>query len=130
MKEFTQKQFDAIKRNESGIKECPSGDYTAISRFGAGCSFGKGCSFGEWCRFGKGCLAISPYWSFVYEPPFETTGKIYPTEAARGYWEEQLRISLRGCYSEIEERVKSEIPDILKRKDLTKCERRIIASWL
>ena len=49
MKKYTQEEFDALPRDEYGIKRCPSGDYSAIK------SFGKCCSFGEWCRFGKGC---------------------------------------------------------------------------
>ena len=67
MKKYTQEEFDAIPRDEQGVKQCPTGDYTAITRFGEGCSFGyrcrfgEGCSFGyrcsfgEWCRFGEGC---------------------------------------------------------------------------
>ena len=38
-----------------GVKQCPSGDYSAIRRFNERCSFGKWCSFGAWCRFGEGC---------------------------------------------------------------------------
>ena len=49
MKKYTQEEFDAIERDEQGVKQCPTGDYTAITRFG------EWCSFGEWCRFGEGC---------------------------------------------------------------------------
>ena len=55
MKKYTQAEFDAIPVDENGIKHCPTGDYTAIKRFGAHCSFGVDCSFGEGCRFGAAC---------------------------------------------------------------------------
>lgn len=55
MKKYTQEEFDAIERDEYGIKYCPSGDYTAIKNFGSGCSFGNWCSFGERCSFGEVC---------------------------------------------------------------------------
>ena len=55
MKKYTQEEFDAIPVDGFGIKRCPTGDYTAIDRFGAHCRFGAGCSFGEVCRFGAGC---------------------------------------------------------------------------
>ena len=55
MKKYTQAEFDAIPVDENGIRHCPTGDYTAINRFGAHCSFGAGCSFGAHCRFGAGC---------------------------------------------------------------------------
>jgi len=129
MKKYTQKQFDNLPLDKRGIKQCPTGDYTAIYHFGKGCSFGERCSFGEWCSFGKGCIAKNPVWSFVYEPPFETQGKIYPPETTREYWQERLNIDLSGCYKEIEEVIKPLLPDILKRTDLTKCERRILESW-
>ena len=61
MKKYTQAEFDAIPVDENGIRHCPTGDYTAINRFGeycsfgVDCSFGAHCSFGEVCRFGAGC---------------------------------------------------------------------------
>lgn len=55
MKQYTQADFDKFEINEYGIRVCPSGDYTRIKSFGAGCSFGYGCTFGEGCRFGAGC---------------------------------------------------------------------------
>ncbi len=130
MKIYTQEQFDALPRNEYGIKECHSGNYTNVKAFAEWCSFGKGCSFGEGCSFGKWCKAISPFWSFMYEPPFDIEGKIYPTAQTRNYWEERLKLDLSGCYQEIEERVKGLLPEILKRDDLTKCERKVIQSWI
>ena len=54
-KKYTQKQFDSFPRDELGIKQCPSGDYSAIEKFGKWFSFGEWCSFGEGCSFGKGC---------------------------------------------------------------------------
>ena len=123
MKKYTQQEFKELTRDEYGIKNCPTGDYTAIRIFGDRCSFGQGCSFGE------GCRAKSPFWSFVYEPPFETTSKIYPTALAREYWQSRLGIDLAGCYKDIEKVVTLLIPDILTRTDLTACERRIIESW-
>ena len=55
LKKYTQAEFDAIPVDENGIRRCPTGDYTAINRFGAHWSFGAGCSFGAHCRFGAGC---------------------------------------------------------------------------
>ena len=61
MKVYTQEEFDAIKRDKYGVKNCPTGDYTQIKSFpelcsfGKWCSFGESCSFGEWCSFGKWC---------------------------------------------------------------------------
>ena len=61
MKKYTQEEFDAIPVDGFGIKRCPTGDYTAINCFGAGCSFGEGCRFDAHCcfdavgRFGAGC---------------------------------------------------------------------------
>lgn len=55
MKVYTQKEFDAIKRDEYGVKNCPKGDYTQIKSFPELCSFGGGCRFDERCRFGERC---------------------------------------------------------------------------
>ena len=55
MKKYTQEEFDAIPVDENGIRHCPTGDYTAIDRFGEGCSFGAACSFGAHCSFDEGC---------------------------------------------------------------------------
>ena len=49
MKKYTQAEFDAIPVDENGIKRCPTGDYTAINRFGGDCRFGEGCI----CEFGQ-----------------------------------------------------------------------------
>lgn len=51
MKKYTQEEFDAIERDEYGVKNCPSGDYTAIKIFSERCKFGERCSFGELCNF-------------------------------------------------------------------------------
>jgi len=110
--------------------------------FGAGCCFGErcsfdeecffdsSCSFGGWSLFKKSCKALNLFWEFIYEPPFKTEGKIYPTPACREYWEERLGMELEGCYKEIEKKIAPKLPKILKRKDLTRCERRILESWL
>ena len=55
MKVYTQAEFDAIDRDEYGIKHCPTGDYSQIKDFGKGCSFGERCSFGAGCSFGERC---------------------------------------------------------------------------
>lgn len=44
MKVYTQKEFDAIKRDEYGVKPCPTGDYTQIKSFPEQCSFGGGAA--------------------------------------------------------------------------------------
>jgi len=99
--------------------------------FDEGCSFGEVCSFGDGCSFGEGCVAVSPLWSFVYEPPFKTKGAIYPTSSCRKYWEERLGIDLGNDFcDQIKEKYGKNIPDFLKRTDLTRCERRILNSWL
>ena len=121
-------------------KDCSFGDGCSFSEgcvFGEGCSFdkrgsfGKRCSFGDGCSFGKGCVAISPFWSFIYDPPFKTKGAIYPTSSCRKYWEERLGIDLGNDFcDQIKEKYGKNIPDFLKRTDLTQCERRILNSWL
>lgn len=55
MKVYTQEEFDAIKRDKYGVKNCPTGDYTQIKSFPELCSFGKWCSFGDDCSFGRRC---------------------------------------------------------------------------
>ena len=55
MSKITQAEFDAIERDEKGVKTCPPGDYSEIKSFGEGCRFGEGCSFGERCSFGEWC---------------------------------------------------------------------------
>jgi len=56
MKVFTQAEFDAIPRDERGVKHCPSGDYTRIKEFGERCWFGAECWFGARCSFGAECM--------------------------------------------------------------------------
>lgn len=55
MEVYTQEEFDAIKRDKYGVKNCPTGDYTQIKSFPEYCSFGEWCSFGERCSFGEKC---------------------------------------------------------------------------
>ena len=55
MKVYTQEEFDAIKRDGYGVKNCPTGDYSQIKTFGEWCNFGFDCSFGEDCSFGAEC---------------------------------------------------------------------------
>ena len=72
MKSYTQEEFDKFLVIE-GIKQCPTGNYTAIKYFTEKCSFSEECSFSEgsifverckfagwckfaeWCSFGKWC---------------------------------------------------------------------------
>ena len=44
MKTYTQSEFDEFPVID-GIRQCPTGNYTQIKRFGERCSFGKRCSF-------------------------------------------------------------------------------------
>jgi len=53
-----------------------------------------------------------------------------PPETCRKYWEEKLGMKLNSCYSNIEKQVKPKLKTLLKRKTWTKCERRILESWL
>ncbi|MGL5980771.1 MAG: zinc finger CCCH domain-containing protein [Phocaeicola sp.] len=55
MKKFTQEDFDNFEIID-GYRQCPTGDYTNIEKFGSCCSFSLLCSFGERCFFGKECL--------------------------------------------------------------------------
>ena len=79
MKKYTQEEYDAIERDEYGVKRLPEGDYTQVvldksrhsvaagcdfgdcRKFGAGCEFDAWCKFddrcefGDWCWFGDGC---------------------------------------------------------------------------
>ena len=116
MKKMTQEEFDRLPL-VGGMRQCPGNiDYSAITFF-------------ERCSFGEGCIAHSPYWSFVYSPPFKTKGKIYPPITTRKYWEERLGLSLDGCYKEIGEKIKPELDNLLKLDKWTSCERRILESW-
>ena len=54
MKRYTQEEFDALPVIDDW-KQCPTGDYSAISSFGGWCSFGECCRFGECCIFGECC---------------------------------------------------------------------------
>jgi NDP-sugar pyrophosphorylase family protein len=53
MHRYTQEEFDALPV-VNGVKQCPTGDYSSIKRFGR-CSFGKGCVLGEGCSFCAEC---------------------------------------------------------------------------
>ena len=67
MKRYTQKEFDLFPLDNYGRKQCPSGDYTLITKFpkrcsfdglcyfGVKCFFSEQCSFGERCFFGEHC---------------------------------------------------------------------------
>ena len=67
MKIYTQAEYDAIERDEFGIKRLPEGDYTQVvldnrrhaidarCDFGAGCKFDDECDFGDGCKVGDGC---------------------------------------------------------------------------
>lgn len=67
MKVFTQEEYDAIERDECGVKRLPEGDYTQIvldkgrhsvdagCEFGYGCEFGAGCKIGDDCKLGRRC---------------------------------------------------------------------------
>lgn len=41
MKKYTQAEFDALLRDEGGVKICPAGDYTEVKSFGAECCSGR-----------------------------------------------------------------------------------------
>lgn len=52
-KKYTQAEFDAMPRDENGVKHCPSGDYTAVKNFGKRCVFDAHCVFPKYAKFGK-----------------------------------------------------------------------------
>ena len=103
---YTQEEFEALPRDEYGVKRCPTGDYSRIKVFGERCSFGEGCSFGEWCSFGEGCshegLTNSRY--FACDRIGSERRKTYFFAAEEGYF---VRA---GCFfgtlDEFTERVK------------------------
>lgn len=49
MKKYTQAEFDAIPRDDHGVKHCPTGDYSAIKYIPEWCRFAEGCK----CEFGE-----------------------------------------------------------------------------
>jgi hypothetical protein len=53
MKKWTQEEFDAVPRDETGWLNYPRGDYTQVTTFGEWSSFGEGSRFGEGARFGE-----------------------------------------------------------------------------
>lgn len=61
MKKYTQEEYNAIERDEYGVKRLPKGDYTQVvldngcHSVDAECEFGTGCRVGDWCEFGAGC---------------------------------------------------------------------------
>jgi len=149
MKKYTQEEFDSLPVNKYGTKECPTGDYTQIHSFGEWCSFGLGCSFGDRCIFGLGCSfgdrcifglvcsfgewckAISPYWPYVYEPPFEIDGVILPTLDCKDYWIDKLNIPEISdlCFNDALPIIRQHLPRLLSRKIWSKCDQRILESW-
>ena len=60
MKKVTQEMFDAFEVIY-GVKQCPSGDYSAIRRFNERCSFGERCSFENGH---KAVDCIQPFYKF------------------------------------------------------------------
>jgi hypothetical protein len=54
MIKYTQEDFDALPFVD-GVKQCPTGDYTAIKRFNVRCTFGKSCIFTSSCTFVSSC---------------------------------------------------------------------------
>ena len=127
LKKYTQSEFDAIPRNENGIKICPTGDYSAIK------NISEACSFGERCSFGKECKAISPYWGFMSAPKFEIEGRIYPPACARDHWAERLArfniVAGDACYDAVWERIKPKMREVLAWDGWSACERMILESW-
>lgn len=43
MKRYTKADMEKFRHDEFGNLICPTGDYSKIRRFGAGCSFGEDC---------------------------------------------------------------------------------------
>lgn len=55
MKVFTQEEYDAIERDEYGVKYLPYEDYSQVIIKNDRCSATAGCEFGDWCKFGAEC---------------------------------------------------------------------------
>lgn len=86
MKKYTQADFDAFEVID-GIKQCPSGDYSAIQVFSDRCAFGECCSFGRCCSFGERC-SFGEKCSFGERCSFEGKGEYigdYPFLAFVGF---------------------------------------------
>lgn len=102
MKKYTQAEFDAIPRDEYGIKYCESGDYTEVLEFGGWCSFGADCIFGENCSFEAG--RIKNGWYRAVDRIGSQNRKVYFFGCQDGFF---VRA---GCWfgsiDEFEERVK------------------------
>lgn len=56
MKTYTQRDFDALVRDENGYLHCPAGDWGNV-KFGGAANivFAAGCVLGDWCTLGNGC---------------------------------------------------------------------------
>ena len=123
MRVITKDEFNELPI-VNGIRQCPGGtDYRAIQHFG------DEAHFGDRARFGINCIAESISWAFVYAPPLSVTGRIYPPEDCRTYWEKRLGLALPGCYEEIYKLVAPQLDAILGRPDLTEMERAVLESW-
>lgn len=142
MRRYTQAEFDALDRDEYGIKHCPTGDYSHIkdfgarcnfgawSRFGEECRFGAGCSFGERCRFGAGCsfenvgeyVGLYPYVAFI-GCGSRVGSKTYVYNLAQGIY---VRCGcFLGTLAEFRERVRTENADPLYIDFVDLAERRL-----
>ena len=112
---YTQQDYDNFPVID-GIKQCPTGDYTEIK------VFAKRCSFAE------GCKVNGPFWSFVYPPTFKIEGKVLIPFMAYPYWKEKFDLVITDNVPNKEESKK--IPKLLKRADLSSCDKIILNSWL
>jgi hypothetical protein len=64
MEKMTQAEYDALPRDEHGIKHCPGNtDYSEIRDFGSDVRFGSGASFGNFSKFGN-CASFGSGASF------------------------------------------------------------------
>jgi len=110
---------------------CTLGD---IALFGAYCDFnnctiGERACFGPGCEFKGNCIVESCYWPYVYPPPFTVRKQIELDTQSIKYWEERLGREFLDSY-DLGYYFLQYGHVLLKRPDLSACDRMIINSWI
>jgi hypothetical protein len=72
------------------------------------------------------CKATSPFWGYLYLPPFSIKGKIYPPMELRQHFSERLGMNLEGCNDIY---AKDRLSEILQDEKWLPVERMILESW-
>ena len=88
---YTQEEFDEIPRDEDGMKNCPTGDYTQIHKFPHMCIFGPKSRFGAKSYFGA--------WSFFGDESYFGKASFFGTKSCFGKWSTFEKWSIFGSWS-------------------------------